>query len=170
MPVTVARELWSVTRSVPFPPAVRTNIGQEKHAIYNERFKPPMPAYCCGECCDTEGDRLGHYLAWIADQHAWLDALHAQVQAVHPGDPARILVVDDLFGGYRTCFIALGLLDILYPLSRAGMIAGNKDLTDDFVEAWLSQFAPTLASEVAQHAVKNTRARYSSHGTSSSSH
>lgn len=160
MPVTVARALWAETRATAFPPSMRTNIGQEKHDIYKERFKPPMPGYCCGECCGNSTDRLGHYLAWIADQRQWLDTLHSQIQAVYPDNPARILVVDDLFGGYRACYIALGLLDVLYPQAQTYMIAGGKDLTNDFVDAWLSQFAPSLSSEVTSNAAKSDRARY----------
>ncbi len=162
MPVTVARTLWSDTRKKAFPPALRTNIGQEKHTIYKERFKPSMPAYCCGECCSGSDDRLGHYLAWIADQESWQYALHNQVQSVHREDPERIMVVDDLFGGYRTCFIALGLLDMLYPRAEACMIAGDKDLTNDFVDAWILQFVPALGGEIAQDSSKKSRARYSS--------
>lgn len=160
MPVMVARALWSKTRTGTFPSAVRTNIGQEKHALYKQRFKASMPAYCCGICCDGSSDRIGHYLAWIADQQSWLDALHTQIQAVRSGEPARILVVDDLFGGYRTCYLILGLLDILYPHSYTYMVAGGRDLTNDFVDAWLQQFVPTLASEIAQNTAKNTHERY----------
>lgn len=160
MPVIVARALWSETHSTAFPPAVRTNIGQEKNDIYKERFKPSMPAYCCGECCDGNTDRIGHYLAWITVQQPWLDTLHIQVQSVFQGEPARILVVDDLFGGYRTCYIALGLLETLYPQARVRMIAGTKDLTNDFVDAWLLQFLPAVGSEVAQTTEQKSRARY----------
>jgi hypothetical protein len=160
MPVVVAKTLWAETHTTAFPPTVRTNIGQEKHAIYRERFKPPMPAYCCGECCGGSIDRLGHFLAWIADQQPWLDTLQAQIQAVSQQETARILVVDDLFGGYRTCYIALGLLETLYPQAQVSMIAGDADLTNHFVTAWLMQFAPVLGNEIAQNEEHNRRARY----------
>ncbi len=160
MPVTVACALWSATHTTGFPPTVRTNIGQEKHEIYKERFKPPIPAYCCGECCDGSVDRLGHYLAWIADQRRWQEVLRSQMRAVYPLPPERILVVDDLFGGCRTCYIALGLLETLYPQAEARMIAGERDLTNAFVEAWLLEFSPALGSEVAQPHDPQSRTRY----------
>jgi hypothetical protein len=160
MPVTVAQLLWAETRTTGFPPAVRTNIGNEKHAIYKARFKPPMPAYCCGECCDRDPGRLGHYLAWIAEQQSWQDALCLQIQSITGQVPDRILVVDDLFGGYRTCYVTLGLLEALYPQAQARMIAGRKDLTNDFVDAWMLEFVPALRSEIAKDAKPKNRARY----------
>jgi hypothetical protein len=141
-------------------PALRTNLGQEKHGIYHERFKSSPPAYCCGECCDGDPDRLGHFLAWIAGQQPWLETLQAQIQAAHPGTPSRLLVVDDLFGGYRTCFIALGLLETLYPQAEVSMVAGSNDLTNDFVDAWLLEFVPALSAEVTPDAEANQRIRY----------
>ena len=98
MPVVVAQTLWVETRETPFPASIRTNIGLEKHAIYTARFGKSMPAFCCGECSDGAG-RKGHYLAWMADQTRWLETLRAQISAVFPATPKRILVVDDIFGG-----------------------------------------------------------------------
>ena len=160
MPVAVAQALWAETRAEGFPPALRSNIGQEKHDIYHARFPGAGPAYCCGECCDGNHNRLGHYLAWIAVQEPWLDTLRAQIQAIYPGDPARLLVVDDLFGAYRTCFAALGLLERLYPRAEVQMLAGGKDLTNDFVDAWMLEFTPALAADTTQPADPNRRGRY----------
>lgn len=162
MPVRVAQALWAENHMDLFPPTVRTNIGQEKHAIYQERFKPPMPGYCCIECCGNSPDRLGHYLAWVSEQRAWLEALRAQVEAVYPGEPERILVVDDLFGGHRTCYLALGMLEALYPAVRVRMIAGDKDLTNNLVTAWLLQFVPSLAKEILELGEPKNRDRYRS--------
>ena len=51
LPVVVAQTLWAQTRSAPFPPSMRTNIGQEKHGFYHARYGKSLPAFCCGECC-----------------------------------------------------------------------------------------------------------------------
>ena len=160
MPVTVASTLWSEIHVASFPPTLRTNIGHEKYAIYQERFQPPMPAYCCSECCGNSPDRLGHYLAWIADQRRWQEVLRSQMRAAYPYPPARVLVVDDLFGGRRTCYIALGLLETLYPRAEIRMIAGERDLTNAFIEAWLSQFAPALGRQIAPLHEPQSRTRY----------
>lgn len=152
MPVVVARALWAERHAAPFPPAMRSNIGGEKHIIYRQRFQNAPPAYCCGVCCESSPNRLGHYLAWITAQDAWLAGLKRQVQAVFSGASERILVVDDLFGGFRTCYIALQLLETLYPAAQVRIVAGDQDLTNDFVTAWLQEFASELAVEIPQDA------------------
>ena len=143
MPVVVAQSLWAQTQKEPFPPSLRTNLGLEKHKIYSAKFGDSSPAFCCGEC-SWESDRLGHYLAWVAEQNDWVKTLRAQIEQFHAGSPARILVVDDLFGGYRSGFAILALLYTLYPQVETYMIAGHTDLTDAFVTAWLEDFVPDL--------------------------
>ena len=159
MPVVVAQALWAESHTTPFPLTVRTNIGHEKYEFYRARFKPPAPAYCCS-ACGSGADRLGHYLAWASSQQPWLDVLRQQIEAVYQTTPARVLVVDDLFGGHRTCYLALGLLEQLYPQAQACMVAGNVDLTDSFVTAWLLQFIPELGNEVAQLVASKAWKRY----------
>lgn len=99
LPVVVAQTLWAETRSKPFPASLRTNIGQEKNRIYAERYGTDNPAFCCGECSSGPG-RKGHYIAWVMQQKAWLKTLQKQIKAVQHKTPGRILVVDDIFGGY----------------------------------------------------------------------
>jgi len=147
MPVIVAQALWAETRTIPFPPSTRTNIGQEKHEIYHERYGTDSPAFCCGECCDEPG-RKSHYLAWAAEQSAWLKTLRKQIKSVFTATPKRILVVDDVFGGYRSGYATLALLEELYPNLDTYVYAGHNDLTDNFVTGWLEQFVPELAKEI----------------------
>ncbi len=162
MPVVVAKTLWTETRTEPFPSSTRTNIGLEKNEIYVARYGKDIPAFCCGECSDEAG-RKGHYLAWLSEQSAWLETLRNQIQAVYPATPARILVVDDIFGGWRSGYAALALLETLYPNVETYVYAGHDDLTDDFVIGWLEQFVPVLAHEIeSDHKNTSARIRYRS--------
>lgn len=145
MPVVVAQSLWAQTQKTSFPPSLRTNLGLEKHKIYSAKFGKSVPAFCCGEC-SWEPGRLGHYLAWVAEQNEWVKTLRAQIEQMHVDSPARILVVDDLFGGYRSGFAILALLYTLYPQVETYMIAGHTDITDAFVTAWLEDFVPDLVA------------------------
>lgn len=148
MPVAVARSVQGAVGLAAFPPAVRTNIGQEKHDVYIKRYGSAFPAFCCGECSD-EPLRAGHYLAWLSTRARWLDELREQVrETLGEGQPRRILVVDDVYGGLRTAYTALGLLDALYPGAESVMIAGYADLTNDFVDAWIETFAPGILETV----------------------
>jgi hypothetical protein len=84
----------------------------------------------------------------------WLDELREQVRAaLGESQPRRILVVDDIYGGLRTAFTALGLLDVLYPDAQSVMLAGYADLTNDFVDAWIETFAPRLLDTVPKSSV-----------------
>ena len=158
MPVLIAQTLWMQTRKVPFPPALRTNIGREKHEFYAAKFGKSIPAFCCWECSGSP-DRVGHYLAWVAEQDAWLATLRAQIEQVYLGRPARILVVDDLFGGARSAYTVMALLVALYPKVETYIVAGRTDLTDHFVTAWLEEFVPALVQE--QDAKPGRFTRYS---------
>jgi hypoxanthine phosphoribosyltransferase len=115
MPVVVAQALWAETEKTPFPASMRTNIGHEKKEIYEARYGTSYPAFCCGECCWGEPGRLGHYLAWVAEQGVWQKTLRQQIKQVLPSEPKRILVADDIFGGYRSGYLALALLEAVYP-------------------------------------------------------
>ena len=162
LPVVVAQTLWAETRSASFPPSMRTNIGQEKHEIYHARYGTEPPAYCCGECCDGETGRLSHYLAWVVDQSAWQKTFCKQIKTIYPSEPNRILIVDDLFGGYRTGYATLALLDALYPKAEISMYAGDDDLTDNFVTGWLEAFIPQLAKEIRDLGADSTKVRFGS--------
>lgn len=157
MPVVVAQALWAETEETPFPPSTRTNIGLEKKEIYDERYGKSTPAFCCGECCDGPG-RKSHYLAWVSEQNAWLKTLRQQLKAVYPSTPKRILVVDDIFGGYRSGYAILALLETLYPEVETYVYAGHNDLTNNFVTGWLEQFAPSLTKDI----LTSHRSRYGS--------
>lgn len=161
MPVVVAQTLWAETSTVPFPPSTRANIGQEKHDIYHARYGKTLPAICCGECCWGNEGR-GHYLAWVAEQSKWQRTLRRQIKAVFPSEPKRILVVDDLFGGYLSGYTVLGLLDNLYPKLESYVFTGVSDLTDDFVTGWLAEFIPPLAKEITDKGVNSSLVRYGS--------
>lgn len=152
-PVVVAQTLWTATHDRSFPPSMRTNIGQEKSAIYHARFGTDFPAFCFGECSDNPG-RKGHYLAWVAEQSAWLKTLQKQIKAISPKTPDRILVVDDIFGGYRSGYATLALLEELYPEAKISMCAGQNDLTNNLVTGWLEEHAPALAQEIRK--IKST--------------
>lgn len=162
MPIVVAQVLWADTRKTSFPASMRTNIGQEKHKLYHERYGTSRPAYCCGECSWGEPGRLGHYLAWVAEQSAWQKTLRRQIKQVLLSEPKRILVVDDIFGGYRSGYIALALLKALYLNAEIYMYAGHNDLTDNFVTGWLEEFIPSLAEEIIERGVASRSVRYSS--------
>lgn len=157
MPVVVAQALWGEIHETPFPPSARTNVGLEKKEIYDERYGKSPPAFCCGECCDGPG-RKGHYLAWVAEQSAWLRTLQQQIKQVYPAPPERILVVDDMFGSYRSGYAILALLEALYPGVETYVRAGHNDLTNNFVTGWLEQFAPSLTNDIAT----SHRSRYAS--------
>lgn len=161
-PVEVAQVLWNETRSQSFPPSLRTNIGQEKSEIYHERYGKTPPAFCCGECGWGESGRLGHYLAWAAEQKSWAKTLRKQIKAVYPGEPKRILVADDLFGGYLSGYIVLTLLESLYPNAEYYVHAGQCDLTDNFVTGWLAEFIPPLAKEITDLGIDSAMIRYGS--------
>lgn len=161
MPVVVAQTLWAETRSAPFPPSMRTNIGQEKYAMYHARYGKSLPAFCCGECCWGYEGR-GHYLAWVAEQRQWQKMLRKQIKAVLPSNPKRILVVDDLFGTYLSGYMVQGLLDNLYPNTESYVFTGESDLTDNFVAGWLAQFIPHLAKEIADKGVNSSLVRFAS--------
>jgi hypothetical protein len=92
--------------------------------------------------------RKGHYLAWISEQSTWLKNLRQQIKKVYPSTPKRILVVDDIFGGYRSGYAALALLETLYPEVETYVYAGHNDLTNNFVTGWLEQFAPSLTKDI----------------------
>jgi len=161
MPVVVAQTLWADTRKDPFPLSTRTNIGLEKYEIYVAQYGKSSPAFCCGTCCEGPG-RKGHYIAWMAEQSAWLKTLQIQIKEVLQSTPKRILVVDDTFGGYRSGYAILALLETLYPDVNAYVYAGHNDLTDNFVTGWLKQFAPALAKDIPiNYKTPPSRARYS---------
>ncbi len=147
MPVVVAQALWAEAKETPFPPSTRTNIGLEKKEIYDKRYGTSIPAFCCGECCDGPG-RKSHYLAWVSEQRAWLNSLQRQIRAVFPSTPKCILVVDDIFGGYRSGYAVLALLETFYPEVETYVRAGHNDLTNNFVTGWLEQFAPSLTKDI----------------------
>jgi hypothetical protein len=67
-------------------------------------------------------------------------------------------VVDDIFGGYRSGYTALVLLETLYPEVETYVRAGHNDLTDNFVTGWLEQFAPSLTKDI----LTSYRSRYGS--------
>lgn len=161
LPVAVAQVLWAETSSAPFPPSMRTNIGQEKYEIYHARYGKVLPAICCGECCWGNEGR-GHYLAWVAEQTSWQKTLHKQIKEIYSSKPKRILVTDDLFGGYLSGYTVLGLLDNLYPNIEAHVFAGESDLTDHFVTGWLSEFIPQLAKEILENGIDSSNIRYGS--------
>jgi hypothetical protein len=148
MPVVVAQALWAETKETPFPPSARTNIGLEKKEIYDARYGTSPPAFCCGECCDGT-ERKSHYLAWVSEQSAWLKTLRQQIKKVYPSTPKRILVVDDIFGSYRTGYAVLAALETLYPEVETYVRAGHNDLTNNFVTGWLEQFVPSLAKDIS---------------------
>jgi hypothetical protein len=162
MPIVVAQALWADTRKTPFPASMRTNIGQEKHELYHARYGKSRPAFCCGECNWGEPGRLGHYLAWVAEQSIWQKTLRRQIKQVLPSEPKRILVADDIFGGYRSGYATLALLEALYPNAEIYMYAGHNDLTDNFVTGWLEEFIPPLANEILERGVNPNFVRYSS--------
>ena len=162
MPVVVAQALWADTRKTSFPASMRTNIGHEKKEIYEARYGKSRPTFCCGECTWGEPGRLGHYLAWVAEQSVWQKTLHQQIKQVLPSEPKRILVVDDIFGGYRSGYAALALLEALYPNAEIYMCAGHNDLTDNFVTGWLEEFIPPLAKEIMERGANPNFVRYSS--------
>lgn len=85
---------------------------------------------------------LSHYLAWVVDQSAWQKPFRKQIKTIYPSEPNRILVVDDLFGGYRTGYATLALLDALYPQAKISMYAGDDDLTSELVTGWLEVLVP----------------------------
>lgn len=147
MPVVVAQTIWTETKETPFPPSTRTNIGLEKKEIYDKRYGKSPPAFCCGECCDGPG-RKSHYLAWVSEQNSWLKTLRQQINEIYASTPKRILVVDDVFGGYRSGYVALALLETLYPRVETYVRAGHTDLTNNFVDAWLEQFVPSLTKDI----------------------
>ncbi len=162
MPVVVAQTLWAEIEKNPFPPSMRTNIGLEKYDLYVERYGKSPPAFCCGECCDGTV-RKSHYLAWMAEQSPWLKTLQKQIKSVFPSTPKRILVVDDIFGGYRSGYATLTMLQALYPNVDAYVHAGHNDLTDNFVTGWLEQFVPELAKDILKAQENSTyQNRYSS--------
>lgn len=161
MPVVVAQALWLETRSTPFPPSMRTNIGQEKYAMYHARYGKSLPAICCGECCWGNEGR-GHFLAWVAEQSNWQRTLRKQIKVIFPSKPKRVLVVDDLFGTYLSGYLVLGLLDNLYPNIEAYVFTGESDLTDNFVTGWLAEFIPPLAKEILENGIQPSRVRFGS--------
>jgi len=161
LPVVVAQTLWAETRTAPFPLSMRTNIGQEKYALYHERYGKSLPALCCGECCWGYEGR-GHYLAWVAEQRQWQKMLRKQIGAVLPSKPKRALVVDDLFGTYLSGYLILGLLDNLYPDIKARMLVGQNDLTDNLVTGWLTEFIPPLANEIIEKGIDSSIVRFGS--------
>jgi hypothetical protein len=156
MPVVVAQTLWAHTRQGPFPPAMRTNLGREKHEFYAARFGASIPTFCCWECSGSP-DRVGHYLAWVAEQQTWLATLRMQIEQVYSGIPARILVVDDVFGGARSAYTVMALLHTLYPKVETYIMAGHTDLTDHFVTAWLEEFVPGLVQKKDEKPGRFTR-------------
>lgn len=162
LPVEVTRALWAETRTAPFPPSTRTNIGQEKHEIYHARYGTDPPAFCCGECNWGDAGRLGHYLAWVTEQRTWKNTLRKQVASVLPSKPKRIMIVDDVLGGYRSGYAALALLEALYPNAEVSMCAGHNDWTDNFVTGWLAEFVPPLAQEITALGVDSSKVRHSS--------
>jgi hypothetical protein len=160
-PVVVAQTLWAETRSASFPPSMRTNIGQEKYAMYHAQYGKSLPAFCCGECCWGNEGR-GHFLAWVAEQRQWQKMLRKQISAVLPSRPKRVLVVDDLFGTYLSGYMILGLLDNLYPNIEAYIFTGVSDLTDNFVTGWLAEFIPPLANEILENGINTSKVRFGS--------
>jgi len=161
LPVVVAQTLWAETRSAPFPPSMRTNIGQEKYAMYHARYGKSLPAFCCGECCWGYEGR-GHYLAWVAEQRQWQKMLRKQIGALLPSKPKRVLVADDLFGTYLSGYMVLGLLDNLYPNIKARIFVGQNDLTDNLVTGWLAEFIPPLANEIIEKGIDSSKIRFGS--------
>lgn len=147
MVVTAAQACWHATRQTCFPPALRTNLGQEKHEIYRAEFSSDPPAYCCDEC--SSGIRQAHFLAWLAGRLDWQAELESQVQAVYgsSAQPNRILVVDDVVGGGRTSLTALGLFDLIAPRAETRLVAGQQDWTNRLTTAWLERFTPVLYSD-----------------------
>jgi hypothetical protein len=171
-PILAAQACWTAgmqrgalaTVADPFPLALRTNIGQEKHAVYRRLYPQAPPAYCCDECAHDLA--RGHLLAWLAGQEAWQKALKGQIDEVWNAGrpPERILVVDELKGGGRSWLYILGLLDLIYPHAETRFVSGGHDWTNAMTRAWLRVFAPRLAdqteAEIAAKESGSSRERY----------
>jgi hypothetical protein len=71
--------------------------------------------------------------------------------------------VDDVFGGRRSGFTVLALLDALYPKSKAYVLVGQADLTNDLVMAWLEEFLPDLSRNVLENSTGRGRYRHPWH-------
>lgn len=143
--------LWDVTYSgIPFPPVVRSNLGREKTARFEDFRTRSGYGYPYIDWLCIPGE-TAHYLAWLAHQESWLVELATQVQAVWHSDhaPARILILDDFIHEGATWVMALGLLLQLYPSADiwalGGPYVGWKQVLGEF---WLAEQAPEVYARI----------------------
>lgn len=144
-PLFVAVELWKRTQSQPFPPIVRTNIGREKLARYNQlESRRGQTKTFIGE---LEGSvEIGHFLAWLVDQKKWQEELSMQIaEELWPATPERILVVDECISEGSTWILTLGLLHDIFPDAQVHFIADREQgWPTAFLKAWARRYHPGL--------------------------
>lgn len=144
LPVYAAQTLWRETRRMPFPPTLRTNLGQEKWRHYAEwrqaQGMPPFNGFF------SRPVHIGHFLHWLTGQRSWQDELRAQIRAARrtPDPPASVLVFDDIVVNGATVLCTLGLLRTLYPRCEARCLAGRIPWRHDLPRDWLAQRHPEL--------------------------
>lgn len=152
LPVELAKGLWAQTRDCPFPPAVRTNFGDEKVGIYDDwRLNHDhLRSTFCGGDSPEDWD---HALKWLKNAKDWQAELQAQVDAVYheKQPPSRVLVVDEFIASGSTWFLFLGLLAALYPEADSCFIDTDLDGWQHYLATlWLAQRQPRILAHIEQ--------------------
>lgn len=152
LPVELAQGLWAQTRSCPFPPAVRTNFGDEKVAIYDNwrLHHDHLRSTFCGGDGPEDWD---HALKWLKNAKEWQAELQAQIDAVYPEQqpPSRVLVVDEFIASGSTWFLFLGLVAALYPEADSFFIDTDLDgWQHRLATLWIAQQQPHIQTYINQ--------------------
>ncbi len=147
MAVQVTMRLWRATRSTPFPPVVKTNIGREKLRIYDEEC-PDQPENWFREFDDSN---RGHLWAWLETHLEWLVQLRRQVEDVcGPGlSPQKVLIVDEFVSSGRTATFAICLTSDAFPKAQVRFTGAYlNEWCQAMFRAWLGDFHPDILSQV----------------------
>lgn len=140
---------WAKRYTQPFPPVVRINWGSEKtrayrhlcHRLGRGDFVAFLETY----------DSIGHFLAWIADQPGWQEALAARVRAAqgHDAPPGRVLILDEVFYEGTASLSALGLVELVYPDVHAESLTGSlDDWKGPLARHWLAEHHPEVYERI----------------------
>jgi len=144
-PLFVTIELWKKTQTQPFPRVVRTNLGREKFARYDQlESRRGVTNTFIGEM--EEPLEIGRFLAWLADQKQWQGELSVQIaEELGPVRPERILVLDECVSEGSTWILTLGLLLDIFPNAEVHFVADTEQNWHiAFLQAWAKRYHPGL--------------------------
>jgi hypothetical protein len=147
LPAFAGKILWEYISDTPFPPIVRTNFGTEK-IIFFEQTKCPYQVTKKFIGQFDEFEAMACYMAWVENQHRWVDELRAQFhEQIGNLRPKRILACDIFVHESKTFLSITALLNAIYPEAEIRYIDANIDSNAEGLKFWIQDKHPELPME-----------------------